>query len=92
MTEYTKSEAAVLDYTVDWTEFLQEAETITEHSFLKTGAETELVLGTPSLTGAQHTVFASGGVGGRVYRVTSRIVTDLGRTQEQSFLLRITET
>ena len=89
MTEYTKSPAAVLDYTVDWTDFLEEAETISTHSFI---AETGVTLGTPALTGARHLVFVSGGTLGRTYRVTSRIITSEGRTQEQSFLLRITET
>jgi hypothetical protein len=89
MTEYTKSEAAVLDYTIDWTDFLQDDELITEHEFL---SEEGVTLGEPDLTGANHTVFVSGGDGGRTYRVTSRITTDQGRTQEQSFLLRITET
>lgn len=89
MTEHEQSEAAVLDYTVDWTDFLQPAETISTHAFI---AETGVTLGTPALTGATHVVFVSGGVGGRAYRITSRITTNQGRTQEQSFLLRITET
>ena len=86
MTEYIKSPAAVLDYTVNWTDFLQVGETITAHSFV---AETGVTLGTPSLTGANHVVFISGGTLHSTYRITSRITTSALRTQEQSFRLRI---
>ncbi len=89
---YAKDPDAVLDYTVDWTDRLEAGETITAAFWEVAPAEAGgLAITLESGSGAQRAATVSGGAPGHVYRLTNRVSTSLGRTEDQSFLIRIIE-
>lgn len=90
---YAKDPEAILDYAIDWAAFLGDGETIAQSLWHITPSETDgLALLSESESGTNHLAMVSGGVPGHVYRLTNRVTTDLGRTDDRSFLIRIIET
>jgi hypothetical protein len=89
MIPFTHDPDARVDYGVDWSDYLDEGESITEHEWITTGDD--LTLTGESLAGAVHATFVEGGVLGRAYRITSRITTSAGRRDDQSITLIIKE-
>ena len=87
MPRYLKDPSARLDYAVDWTAWLQDGDSIATSEWL-TG---DLTPTEPRLIGATATVWLSGGVLGVTYRITNRITTAAGRTDERTLRLLITE-
>jgi hypothetical protein len=84
---FEKDPHAILDYQVDWSEWLG-ADTISTSTWtvpagLTLEAETE--------TGTTATVWLSGGTAGQSYTVTNRIVTDGGRTDDRSITIVVAE-
>lgn len=84
-----------LDYTCDWSAFLDDggspSDTISTSSWAITPQEASPVA--PTLSGETNTVntttvFVSGAVYGQVYLLTNRIVTGQGRTAERSITLQ----
>lgn len=91
MTTLAKDPDAVLDYTVDWTAFLTSVtDTILTSEFV-IDENADITLTGETLDGNQHTVFIAGGTANTRYRITSRITTAGGRTQDQSFLLIVAD-
>ena len=83
-----KDPDARLDYGVDWADFLAttDGDTIIAAEWVNT--PTDLTLEDAALVeGHLHTAFVSGGVAGRVYRLTSRITTDAGRVNDATLAL-----
>ncbi|MCA9340003.1 MAG: hypothetical protein KDA17_03785 [Candidatus Saccharibacteria bacterium] len=79
---------AVLDYSVDWSEFLADVnDTIVESTWFVDDGLTK----DSQSSGAVETVWISGGTRGVAYSVTNQIKTDGGRTKEQTILLRCEE-
>jgi hypothetical protein len=85
-TEFTKDPDAVLDWHFDWANWLQVGETITSSAFIVT-AGINVDSSTNTVTNA--TVWLSGGRPGQPYRVTNRIVTNQGRTDDRSITIRV---
>jgi len=75
---------AVLDYSRDWSEWLADGETITTSTWV---VPVGLTQGVTDNTGTLTTVWLSGGTAGMSYRVTNRVVTTGGRTDERSFTI-----
>lgn len=88
MTMMLKDPDAVLDYGVDWSVYLDAGEVITGSAWI-IFPEGELMASTPSYDDASTTVSLSGGGRGKIYYVTNRVTTSLGRTDDRSFTLRI---
>ena len=92
MNTYTKDPDAVLDYTVDWSDFLG-ADTIATSTWV---VQSGLTIGTggqaPTNDTTSATAWFSGGTLLTAYLVTSRITTVGGRTQDQSFIISIADT
>jgi len=71
---------AVLDYSIDWTEWLSGDAISTSSWIIPTGLST-----TASSFGTATTiVWISGGTAGEIYDVTNRIVTTGGRTEDRT--------
>jgi len=85
--EFTKDPNAVLDYTWDWSDWL-DADTISSSS---TTVETGLTEDSESHTTTTVTVWLSGGTPGEDYEVTNRIVTAGGRTEDRTIVILVRE-
>lgn len=87
---FTKDPQAVLDYRFDWTPWLATPETISTHVVT---VPSGLTLESSAQTDSNKSVTAwlSGGVAGKSYRVTCRVVTSQGRTDERSAIINVVE-
>ena len=85
---FTKDPDAILDYTVDWTDWLNDGtpDTIIASTWT---AEAGITIDSDSNTLTTATVILSGGTLGEVYTVTNRIVTDQGLQDERSIFIRM---
>ena len=88
---FVKDPDSRLDYGVDWSDFLTaNDDTVSTATFVNT--HEDLLLEDAILVdGVIHACFISGGVLGRTYHITSRIVTAGGRTKDHSFALLMRE-
>lgn len=85
-TEFIKDPDAVLDWHFDWQPWLQIGESISSSLFLVTAG---LTMDSSSNTSTNATVWLSGGNPGQPYRVTNRIITNQGRTDDRSITIRV---
>ena len=85
---FSKDPEAVLDYAVDWSEWLQSGETISSYTVT---VPTGLTKDSDSSASGVITVWLSGGTAGTVYSVEVKITTSLGRTDERTFKIRCIE-
>lgn len=84
-----KDPDAVLDYSFDWGPWLQNvSDTITSAEFV---LEDGLVLTNEGYDTTTATAWVSGGVKGKTQRLTCRITTADGRTDDRSVFLKILE-
>ena len=89
MNDFTKDPDAELDFTRDWSDWLTAVgDTIATSTWT---VPDDLVIGTNGQTNdaMTATVWIKGGTAGRIYRVTNRITTDGGRTDDRSFTLTV---
>lgn len=86
MITYIKDPDAVLDYLVDWSEWLADAETIDTSTIL---VETGITKDSDTHDTTSATVWLSGGTLGETYEITNRIVTNQGRTDDRTILIYI---
>lgn len=87
---HVKDPDAVLDFTVDWTAMLADGETLVSAQWL-IEPEGGLLLVAEGGEGAVRSATVGGGKAGEVVRLTSRVVTGLGRSDDRSFHIRIVE-
>jgi L-rhamnose isomerase len=78
---FRKDPDAVLDYTWDWSRWLQAGEAIVSHQIL---VPTGITLDSSDADAERVTAWLSGGTNGITYTVTCRITTDQGRTDDRS--------
>lgn len=84
-----KDPNAELDYVMDWSEWLTDiSDTLASSDWT---AETGITIESDSNTTTRTTVWLSGGTANETYRVTNRIVTTGGRTDDRSILIRVVE-
>jgi hypothetical protein len=84
---HIKDPNAVLDYSVDWTRWLN-GDSIATSDWTVPPGLTEV---TDTHTSTKATVWLSGGSVGQTYTVTNRITTTGGRTDDRSFDVKIAE-
>lgn len=89
MKQFIKDPDALLDYQMDWTSWLDDTDIIIASSWVTDSAD--LVVEDDSFTDTATTVWLSGGVVRGKYRVTNSIVTDDGRRDDRSFIIKCTE-
>lgn len=90
MTLYAKDPQAVLDYGIDWSVYLATEEALIASTW-HVAPEGELTLSAAAHDASGTTVTAAGGVAGHVYRLTNRIQTSLGRSDDRSITIRAVE-
>lgn len=89
MATYKKDPNAVLDYTFDWSAWLLPlSDTIASVTWIVTSG---LTTSSPTNTTTTATVFVAGGVDGNTEKLTCRIVTANGRTDDRSVDLKIVQ-
>lgn len=86
--EYVKDPSAVLDYSYDWSLWLQESEVISSASWtVPPGINKQSEDNSTTLS----TVWLSGGTAGTDYTVTCQVTTNQGRTDQRSITIRCRE-
>ena len=78
---FTKDPDEVLDYTFDWTDYLETGETIASYVIT---ADTGITSGTESQASGVVTYWLTGGDATYTYKVACKIVTSAGRTAERT--------
>lgn len=86
-TSYTKDPDAVLDYIIDWSDWL-DSDTINTSSWI---IETGIAEDSNSNTTTTATIWLSGGTVNNEYTVTNRIETVGGRTDDRSIIIYVRE-
>ncbi|MFL6725345.1 MAG: hypothetical protein ACJ8FS_02380 [Sphingomicrobium sp.] len=91
MTLLLKDPGAVLDYAIDWgAQYLDQGDLLAESSWSVDPDETDGVAIIGSSFGDRlSTVQAGGGIAGRLYRLANLVVTQSGRIDERSIVLRV---
>jgi len=84
---FEKDANAILDYTVDWTLWL-DSDTISTSAW---SAESGITVDSSSSSTTSATVWLSGGTAGTVYMVTNRITTAAGRTDDRRLLIKVVD-
>jgi hypothetical protein len=80
-----KDPSAVLDYTIDWSEWL-DADNLSTATWTVDAGLTSVL---ESNTTKAATIWLSGGVVGTSYMVSVRIVTAAGRTDDRTFQINV---
>lgn len=83
---FYKDPDAVLDYAVNWSDYLEDGETLSSSSFT---VESGITKDSESNTGTSSVVWLSGGELYAEYTITCTITTSEGRTDERSFSVSI---
>jgi hypothetical protein len=84
-----KDPDAVLDYTIDWTAWLDDvSDTISSKTIIVPGGITN---STSTIVGKTVVIWLSGGTAGTTYQVVCRIVTAGGRTDDRSIFIEVRE-
>lgn len=91
MTLLLKDPEAVLDYAIDWgAQYLDEGDLLADSNWSVEPDEPDGVAVAGSAFGDSiSTVQAGGGIPGRLYRLANRVVTQSGRIDERSIMLRV---
>ena len=83
--QFDKDPQAILDYVVDWSDWL-DSDTITASTWT---APTGITAATSSNTTTTATVWLSGGTIGETYKVVNHITTTAGRQDDRSLVIRM---
>ena len=86
MALYTKDPDARLDYRVDWTLWLEDAETISTSEWIVPAGLTKVDESNATKTA---TVWLTGGTVGQTYRVTNRVTTNQNRIDDRSIQIDV---
>ena len=80
----------MLDWTHDWSAYLQSAETISTSIWsISPTTVSPLTQDSESETTTTATIWLSGGLLGQVYRAVNRITTSQNRTEERTLVVRV---
>jgi hypothetical protein len=83
---FVKDPSEVKDYGRDWTDHLDDSDTIAESTWV---VETGLTAGDEELIGAVAKIWLSGGTAGEDYAVTNHVTTTGGREFERTFTVAV---
>jgi hypothetical protein len=83
-----KDPYAVLDYTLDWTNWMPDSDTITSVSVT---ADSGITVDSTSNTSYIVTAYISGGTAGNIYNVEYRITTTNGLRDSRNFRIKVLE-
>lgn len=88
MTTFVADPEALLEYSVDWTPWLADSETISSYTVTVPAG---ITLASHSQADGVVTAWITGGTVDTRYRVECKITTNQGRTDERSFTLAVKE-
>lgn len=88
MADFVKDPSEVLDYDVDWSNWLATGETISTSSFVVTAG---ITIDSDTNDSTIAKVWLSSGTAGNSYTVTNTITTSASRTAERSFVIDVQE-
>lgn len=80
---------ALLDYTQDWSGFLTSGDGIANSTWAADSAD--ITLRDAAVAGGTTTIWVTGGVGGKVYRISNTVTTIQGRRDVRYFVVSITD-
>jgi hypothetical protein len=83
-----KDPYAVLDYSLDWTNWMPSGDTITSISIT---ADTGITIDSTTNTDYIATAYISGGTAGTIYNVEYKIVTTNGLQDSRNFRIKVVE-
>ncbi len=86
---WRKDPGATLDYTIDWSRWIQPGETITTATATASNGAT---VDSTAIAGANVTAWISGGTAGKSTILRVEITTDQGRTDARQIRIEIAET
>lgn len=86
MMTFIKDPDAVLDYSIEWSKWL-DGDQIQESEWFVSDQEVEA--SEESNTATRSTVWLAGGIVGQSYTVTNRIATFGGRPDDRSFVIQV---
>ena len=91
MTLLLKDPEAILDYAIDWgAQYLDQGDLLADSNWSVEPDEPDgVAIAGSSFGDSISTVQAAGGIAGRLYRLANRVVTQSGRTDERSIVLRV---
>ncbi len=90
MNYYLKDPGATIDYSFDWTAGYLNGQTVTGSGWTTQPAETGGVsVVSTAASPTQTSALLGGGVAGRVYRITNRVIFSDGRSDERQVVLRV---
>jgi 3-phenylpropionate/cinnamic acid dioxygenase small subunit len=81
---FHKDPDAILDYQIDWSDWLDQAEAIASYEIIP---DDGITVDSDEIEDGVITVWLSGGLEGRVYSVTCRVTTDAGRVDDRSIII-----
>jgi hypothetical protein len=82
-----KDPDAVLDYQIDWSDWLGEGESIAVADWVVTGGTED----SATTTAKTATIWLSGGTEGEAISATCSVTTDIGRSDDRTLILRVAE-
>lgn len=85
---FDKDPDEVLDYTINWINWLTSGDTISSSVWIVPAGITE---DSNSFTNTTASVFLSGGIAGTEYKLTNTIVTAGGRTAQRTISIKVAE-
>ena len=88
MPAFPKDPDALLDYVVDWTDWLPTGDYIVSAA---ASVPSGITLNTQSYSSTQHTIWLVSGNTDTEYTIISRIWTNGGRRDDRSFTIRVRE-
>lgn len=89
MKRFIQDSDSILDYTLDWSNWLVSDDTLAHAVFYP---DVGLVLVSENNTSTTASCWIAGGAAGSTYNVTCHITTDRGRQDDRTFQLYIKET
>jgi hypothetical protein len=88
MNLFTKQPADVLDYDLDFSDWLTGTDVLTGVVATASGPE-DLQIQSASIVGQTAKIWISGGISGSTYKVTATISTSEGRVKQLEFKIRV---
>jgi len=88
--ELVKDPDAVLDYSIDWTDWIVSGDSIATSTWaIDVAPDADLEIDSSSIVSGVPTVWLSGGTAGETYVVRNRVVTADSRTDDRSIVIHV---
>jgi len=91
MSVFTKTPNGVLDFNIDWTDWLPNGETIVSAAWSLRPDDGNITIGALVEDGNKRGATLSGGVNGYEYQAVCKITTSQSRSAERSVTVRVME-